>query len=221
MVTQMSLSRLLSAIAIATLPAAASAEMELSFYGGAQSAPHTNVTVSGDSVLPDLEFTAGWDGRSLAMPPYYGVRATWWRTDTWGWGFDINHAKVYADDETLAETGYDHLEFSDGLNILTVNAYRRWPGRWNDFTPYVGAGLGIAVPHFELIDEGTETWGYQYTGPAIALMAGTSYDINDTWSVFAEYKFTFSMNTAKLDTGGTFETNIPTNALNIGVAYKF
>jgi lipid A oxidase len=208
--------------ALLTLVAApAWAEVELSFYGGWQTAPHSGVTISGDSVVPDSDFTAGWDGRSFGAPPYYGVRATWWRSPAFGFGLDLNHAKVYADDATLAATGFEHFEFSDGLNIITLNAYRRWDQALGGLTPYIGGGIGVAVPHVELTDGGSETFEYQLTGPAVAWMAGLSYPINDTWSVFGEYKGTYSVNQADLDGGGTLETDIITNALNVGVSFNF
>ncbi|SHI79618.1 outer membrane beta-barrel protein [Wenxinia saemankumensis] len=207
--------------AFGLLPVAAAAEVQLSFYGGLQSSPHSGVTVRGDSVLPDADFTAGWEGRSLDTPPYYGVRATWWRSPNLGFGLDMNHTKVYADDETLSETGYDHLEFSDGLNIVTVNAYYRWPEAFGRVTPYVGGGVGVAVPHVELREGASDTFGYQVTGPAAALIAGVEVPISEDWSVFGEYKGTYSMNEADLDSGGTLETDIVTNALNVGVSFNF
>ncbi|SMY09407.1 outer membrane protein [Flavimaricola marinus] len=197
------------------------AEVELSVYGGYQTSPHSEVSVFGDAVAPDSEFTAGWEGRPFTAPPYYGLRATWWPSETLGFGLDMNHAKVYADDETLAETGYEHFEFSDGLNIITVNAYRSWEDGFGAFTPYVGGGLGVSFPHVELTDGGSETTGYQLTGPAVAWIAGASLPINDRWSVFGEYKGTYSINSADLDGGGTLETNIITNAVNVGVSFNF
>lgn len=204
------------------LPQTAMAEVELSFYGGWQTAPHSVVTITGDGALPDQEFTAGWDGRSFEAPPYYGVRATWWQSESFGYGVDINHAKVYADAETLAESGLDHFEFSDGLNILTVNAYRRWDQALGGLTPYVGGGIGVAFPHVEVEAPGaSQTWGYQITGPAVTWLAGVSYPINDDWSVFGEYKGTYSQNSADLADGGTLETDVITNALNLGVSFSF
>lgn len=217
----MTLRTLLTAFIISTFPALASAEFELSFYGGGQSSPHSGVTISGDSVVPDNSFTAGWEGRPFVMPPYYGVRATWWRSETFGLGLDVNHVKAYANADTLDETGYEHFEFSDGLNVITLNAYRRWPGAFDKVTPYAGGGVGFAMPHVELIYEDSRTWGYQVTGPAVAWFAGIDYPINDRWSAFFEYKGTYSMNTARLDTGGTLKTNIITNALNLGISYGF
>lgn len=213
--------RLVAPFAVAIAPLAVQAEVELSFYGGWQAAPHSDVSISGDSVISDRDFTAGWDGRSFEAPPYYGVRATWWRESDLGFGVELNHAKVYADDGTLAESGLDHFEFSDGLNIITVNVFRRWQEAFGSFTPYVGGGVGISVPHVEVTVPGSRTFEYQFTGPAVAWMAGASYPISDRWSVFGEYKGTYSMNSAELETGGTLETDIITNAVNFGVSFDF
>lgn len=193
---------------------AARAEVELSFYTGSQSAPHSIID---DSVLGTGRVK--WLGKSFEAPPYAGVRATWWKSDTWGFGVEVNHAKVYADNK--AALGYDTLEFTDGLNLITANVFRRFPNAGR-FTPYVGGGLGIAVPHVEIARAGeAKTFEYQLTGPAAILVFGTSYQINDKWSLFAEYKGSYSMNKAKVDTGGTLSTNIVTNALNFGVSYSF
>lgn len=213
--------RLLPAVLVAMLPAAAMAEVELSFYGGVQEAPHSDVSIFGSPTIPDQEFTAGWEGLSGKMPPYYGLRATWWRNETLGFGFEVNHAKVYADDETLTESGLSHFEFSDGLNIVTVNVFRRWPAAIGPLTPYVGGGLGVSVPHVEVTGGASETFEYQLTGPAVAFVAGASYPLSDRWSVFGEYKGTYSMNTADLEGGGTLETDVVTNAFNFGVSFDF
>lgn len=203
---------------------AAGAEVDLSFYGGAQSAPHSVVTVT-DPAIGSEEFTAAWEGQSFSAPPYYGLRATWWRSEEIGFGLDFVHGKVAADDATLAENGYDRLEFTDGINILTANAYRRWSDGLAGMTPYVGGGLGVAIPHVEVTKTGpggtSETFGYQMTGPAVTWIAGASYPISEQWSVFGEYKGTYSMNKADLDSGGTLETDIVTNALNLGVSFSF
>lgn len=215
---------LLAALLAGLAAAPAAAEVELSLYGGWQTAPHSELSFSGDAAVPDMDVTAGWEGRSFSAPVHAGGRLTWWRGD-WGFGAEVNHAKVYADAETLAETGLDHLEFSDGLNIVTANVLRRFPGALpgagGRLTPYVGGGVGVAVPHVEVRQGDDETWGYQLTGPAVAVMAGASYALSDRWSAFAEYKGTYSRNRAELDGGGTLETDIVTNALNLGVSYRF
>lgn len=197
------------------------AELEFSVYGGYQTAPHAPVSISGDGVIPDQDFTAGWEGRSFEAPPHYGIRATWWPSESFGVGFDVNHAKVYADEETLAETGFERFEFSDGINIVTLNAYRSWPGAFGNLSPYVGGGVGVSVPHVELTDGASETFGYQVTGPAVAWMAGASFPLSDQWDIFGEYKGTYSVNSAELATGGTLETDIVTNSLNVGLSFNF
>jgi len=211
----------LFALASGLVPGLAAAEFELSFYGGWQSAPHSDVSIRGDSVIADGDFTAGWEGRSFSAPPYYGLRATWWQNERFGFGVELNHAKVYADATTLAVSGLDRFEFSDGLNILTVNAFRRWEDSIAGFTPYVGGGIGVSVPHVEVFEGGSRTFEYQLTGPAVAWMAGASYPITDSFSVFGEYKGTYSINSATLDGGGTLETDIITNAINLGVSFNF
>lgn len=204
----------------APLPAAA--EIELGFYGGAQSAPPSQVTIEDPSrAWPNTDFTATWEGRSFEAPIYYGLRATWWGRGALGFGIDLNHAKVYADEATLAASGLSHLEFSDGLNILTVNAWRRWDPVIGGLQPYLGAGIGVSVPHVEVIDGDSRTWGYQLTGPALTFVAGASYPLSGSWSVFGEYKGTWSWNEAELETGGTLSTDISTNAVNFGISFRF
>lgn len=196
------------------------AEMEISIYGGVQSAPHSSVSgerADGSAYRESI----GWDGKSLSMPPYYGLRAMWWQPGNLGYGIEWTHAKFYAPSGDMP-AGFDRLEFSDGHNIVTLNVMKRWPNQWADrFTPYAGAGLGIAVPHVDVTENGNRTYGYQYTGPALRLTAGTKYDINDRWAVFGEYQFTVSDNDVDLENGGRMNTRLISNALNLGVSLRF
>ena len=210
----------LSALTIIALPATAMAEVELSFYGGLQSALESDVAVSGDSVIPDRTDTLTWEGRSFDAPPYYGWRATYWASPEFGYGLDFAHNKVYPKDDVLP-AGYSKLEFTDGLNTLTVNAYRRWENAIAGLTPYVGGGVGLSIPHAEVVSGASETFGYQVTGPAATWIAGASYPISDQWSVFGEYKGNYTQNDADLDTGGSLSTDIITNAVNVGVSFRF
>lgn len=214
---------LLSLVVIAATMTAGSAraEFELSLYTGFQTAPHSTVDGNDPGGAGDLDFTAGWEGRSGELPPYYGFRGTWWRSETLGYGLEFNHAKVYADDDTLNESGFDRLEFTDGLNLITVNVFRRFPGETRKWTPYLGAGLGVSVPHVDIESDGGKTFEYQYAGPAVQWVAGVSYPISDRWNVFGEYKGSYSQNTVDLESGGELETNIVTNALNVGVSFDF
>ena len=200
------------------LPASANADVELSFYGGLQSAQPSDVSVY-DANGTDTDLVQ-WEGKSFSAPPYYGIRATIWSSSEFGYGLDFTHNKIYP---KSLPTGYDRLEFTDGLNTLTVNAYRRWRNGIAGLTPYVGGGIGLAIPYVEVVRNAvnSETFEYQVTGPAVTLIAGASYPINDKWSVFGEYKSTYSQNKADLDDGSTLETNIVTNAVNLGLSFRF
>lgn len=204
-------------ISMILAPAYAVAQVELSFYAGAQSAQASDVLIR-DPLSGPLDASLDWEGRSFDAPLYYGIRATKWRSPTFGVGLDFAHSKVYA--ATLPDD-YDVFEMTDGLNTLTFNAYRRWNGVIGTISPYVGGGVGISVPHVEVADSNSQTSGYQLTGPAATWIAGASLPLNDQWSVFGEYKGTYSSNTADLDSGGTLETDIVTNALNVGVSFNF
>ena len=216
-------SRIRSVIAVcaALFAAPAVAETELSFYSGMQTAPHSRVEGTDPGGAGAFSFITGWDGASFEMPPYYGVRATYWRNERWGFGLDYNHAKVISDPATRAANGFSRLEFTDGLNIITANVWRRWQNDARNWTPYVGGGVGIAFPHVDIESAGGKTFEYQITGPAVAVIAGVKYDFNDRWGVFGEYKGSYSSNKANLASGGTIETNIITNAINIGVSFSF
>ena len=208
-------------VAAAAASQAAAQDYELSIYSGWQTAPHSRV--SGD--YPgggDYDALIGWDGKSFEMPPYYGLRGTWWRSETFGVALEFTHAKVYAPDDEREAIGFDSMEFTDGHNLLTLNAMRRWPEQWGTATPYAGAGLGIAFPHVDVeTTGGDKTFGYQLTGPAVRLLAGVSYPISERVSIFGEYQFTYSSNEADLDGGGSLETDIKTNAINVGLALSF
>lgn len=211
-------------LALGASSAPALAEMELSIYSGWQTSPHSRVTGDYPGTGEEFDALIGWEGRSFEMPPYYGVRGTWWKNETLGFGIEFTHAKVYAPDDEKEAIGFSDLEFTDGINILTVNAYQRWPGLWAEgqITPYVGGGVGVAIPHVDIdTTTGVETFEYQYTGPAARLTAGMSYDLNERFAVFGEYQFTYSVNSVDLPEGGSLETDIKTNALNVGLTLKF
>jgi lipid A oxidase len=211
------------AIAGALLTASAPiahAEMAISVYGGFQTAPHSDIEVSDDA-----DFRAGWEGKSFQSPPYYGVRGTWWMDGmgkpNLGLAVDFSHAKVYADDETLASSGWSHFEFSDGLNLLTLNALYRMPIQGTKFVPYVGAGAGVNIPHVEVTRGSGKTFEYQLGGATLQAQAGVAYEFTESWSGFLEYKGNYSWVDVDIDSGATLKTKILTNAVNVGVSYKF
>lgn len=194
---------------------------ELSVYSGLQTAQDSRVSGTAPSTIGVFSFMTGWESESFEAPPYWGIRATYWRSDREGFAFDFNHTKVIANEKDRADAGFEDLEFTDGLNVATVNYMRRFPGdsRW---TPYVGVGVGLAMPHVKVRPAGGEkTEGYQLAGPAVVALAGVSYKLDNDWSIFGEYKGTYSRNSVDLDDGGTLDANIMTNAINFGVSYRF
>ena len=189
---------------------------ELSGYIGSQGALPSDLRFEGG---PRIE--TDWKGQSFDAPPYYGVRLTWWRDERLGFGVEINHAKVYADDATRSALGFDRLELTNGLNFVTANVFHRWPGRGR-ITPYVGAGIGLSVPHVDASPLGqVRTYGFQVTGPVVQAVVGASYAINPRWAVFGELKGTWSSNDVELDSGQRFKTDLTTGAVNLGLSYRF
>ncbi|TCT38832.1 outer membrane protein [Martelella mediterranea] len=202
------------------LPQNASAEMAFSVYGGYQSAPHSEIDINNQDA-----FTAGWEGKPFTAPPHWGVRGTWWLDQfdmpNLGISLDYSHDKVYADSETLSKSGWSHFEFTDGINLLTLNALYRFPIKETKWTPYVGAGAGINVPHVEVTRASGETFDYQFGGATLQAQAGIAYSFLENWDAFLEYKATYSWVDVDIDSGDSLQTNIFTNAVNVGVSYRF
>ena len=198
------------------------AEVELSLYGGTQSAPHSRVSGAYPGTGANYNALIGWEGKSFAPPPYYGARATWWRRPDLGFGIELTHAKVYAPVAERNAIGFNRMEFTDGHNILTFNVTKRWNDRFGSITPYAGVGIGVAIPHVDVTSaNGYRALGYELTGPAVRLTAGMKYDLTDNWALFGEYQFTYSSNKAKLPAGGSLNTDLITNAINFGVSFSF
>ena len=104
---------------------------------------------------------------------------------------------------------------------MTLNAYRRWSGTNLGLTPYVGAGLGLAVPSVTFDGGGATTGGRQLTGPAVRFVAGAQYPISDSMALFGEYQGSYSVNQVELSGGGSLDTEILTNGLNFGLSLGF
>lgn len=211
---------IISAIGLCLLISPAAAEVEVSVYGGFQQALPSDVTIAGDDEIADRDLNITWDGKPFTAPPYYGLRITQWQSGTFGYGLEFTHNKIYPQDGELP-TDISRLEFTDGLNTLTANAYYRFDALPQGITPYVGGGLGVAVPHVEVTSGDSRTAEFQITGPAATMMAGASFPIADQWSVFGEYKSTFTSNEGDLVGGGTVRTDVVTSAINLGLSFSF
>ena len=55
-----------------------SADTSVSIYGGVQTLPHSVTSGVHPETGDSYEKTFGFEGNSLAMPPYYGIRAVKW-----------------------------------------------------------------------------------------------------------------------------------------------
>ena len=193
-----------------------------------------------DSGGTNLVFAdVSWETDPLAMPPYWAVRLTHWleRSPDWGVNVDFNHAKMYSDleqtvqvsgqrsgasvngPESLGDT-FNTLEFTDGHNMFTVNALRRW--RVSErMHPYLGAGIGVALPHVEVGTAAGLTLEYQLAGPAAQFIGGVDFPLGDRFSLITEYRLSWADIDAKLNDGGRLSTEALTHHLNVGVSYRF
>jgi lipid A oxidase len=213
-----------SLVAVSLASTAARAEIVISAFGGIQGAFDSNV--SGTDIAPGgvgpFNFDQSWNGDSFKNPLYWGVRTTLWlpQKTAWGVSLEYNHAKVYADP---LPAGWERLEFTDGLNIFTINGMYRWQQPDRAWTPYVGAGVGISMPHVEVQTSPTapQTFQYEVAGAAFQWQAGVDYKINNWFSVFGEYKGNYTMNDADLIGGGKISTDLFTNSLNFGVSFHW
>jgi lipid A oxidase len=171
------LSTLLVLAATLVLAPAATAQWSIGVYGGSDWTLDSDVQLQAPGSNTGVELSdVPWRSEPGTSPPYYGVRATCWFSETpnWGVGLDFTHAKMFGKlDHTVQASGtiggtpvsapvrldsvFQNLSFSHGHNLLTFNVYRRWfAGGVRDDSflgrtkPYVGGGLGIAIPHVEV-----------------------------------------------------------------------
>lgn len=158
-----------------------------------------------DLTIPKVE----WYTKPFENPLYYGARIQRWMNSRFGTMVDFTHSKAYAPMTTDTKfTGtldgkpapelvkvqdyFSKLEFSHGHNMLTLNGLMRL-GSFGQFSPYVGLGGGISLPHSELHlkTDPARTYEYQYTGLTGQALFGLEFRLK-TGSVFLEYKFTLA-----------------------------
>lgn len=151
-----------------------------------------------------------WDGKPFDDPIYYGARVVRWsRMSPIGGMIDFTHGKAYSQSEqevSFSGQGlrdgpetrkisdiFHKLEFTHGHNMLTLNGLFRLPWRTSAFSPYVGLGAGVSIPHTEVQFRGEpgRTYEYQLTGPVLQVVAGLEVRV-PRLSYFVEYKFTLA-----------------------------
>ena len=57
--------------------------------------------------------------------------------------------------------------------------------------------------------------------PAAQWVAGAALPLQNGWAVFGDYKGSFSRNHVRLDSGGTIDTHVLTNAITFGLTKRF
>jgi lipid A oxidase len=222
------MSRSLHALAVAglcafSLPAAA--ETQISVFGGANWNFSSDVKVSGTGTAADGTQSIDWDGGSFELPPYWGVRGTYWLSSApnWGIAIDYAHQKAIADLGGAAGNSFERLEFTDGNNVLLIELlYRLNPLMRGTLVPYVGVGVGVTIPHVEVTPvNGSKTYEYQLAGAAAQIMAGLEYKLTDKWSLFTEAKLSYTHIDADLTGGGSLQTDLWSPQIAVGLSYRF
>jgi lipid A oxidase len=196
----------------------AHAEIQVSAYAGGSLSFDSDVDLNeagSSTTFNDVS----WDAENFKLPPHWGVRGTWWidAYPNWGVSIDFTHAKVKANPLPSA---FQKLEFTDGINIVTANAMYRYP-TGTRFTPYGGLGLGMSIPHVEVKTANSDTFEYQLAGIAAQGVLGVDLMVWNGISVFGEYKLSYTQNDTDLNGSGSLDTNIWTNHVDLGLAYKF
>lgn len=220
----------------ASAPAAAQARVDFVVGLGQAVIPDVDVEASlpGDTRLTYR--AVGFRDESFEKPLYWSLRINRWRSPErgWGWGLDLTHAKAVAEvdrvvsvrgrraglpvrgSERIGDT-LEHLEFSHGLNVVTLNLLYRWSGE--SLRPYAGAGAGVALPHVEVTAVGERTEGYQLTGPAAEGRLGLELRLGRHFFVAGEYKLTFVQVSADLEGTGTIRVDPLVHQLVVGLGF--
>lgn len=210
-----------AALFITSIIGAYAGDLQISAYGGVNETHDSDVKIG-----PVTHADVPWDGLSFEAPVYWGVRGTYWTDATPDWGFavDFTHAKVKA---ASLPPNVTRLEFTDGLNLLTFNAIRRWDNIGQGFDFYAGAGLGLSIPYVEVTtvnNHGSgagETLNYRFGGPAIQMLAGTHFELVDNVHLFGEYKLSHNWLDASIHGGQRVKTKLLTHHAVVGVSYTF
>ncbi|MHC4219010.1 MAG: outer membrane protein [Planctomycetota bacterium] len=210
---------------------------------------NTNVTLNEPSTMTNLEYRAVlWNDDSFVMPIYWGARFGYWlekEKNGFGFAIDFTHAKMIANTGASYEasgieggvpvsgtvpmaTSIQRMEFVDGNNFLTFNVmYRNFPeGERNDtfggrIQPYIGAGMGVAIPQVNVLTSGSSTDEYQFAAVAFQFMVGFNWDIAGPLTTFIEYKFNYADLDVDLTGGGSIRTEAITHQLVVGLGLRF
>lgn len=200
----------------------AAGDFQLSVYGSLFDVGESRVSGDDPAGAGSFAFDTGWTTKKLDGMPSFGIRGTWWADQSTGVALDFSHLKTRADDQGLTSSGFSMLEFDDGINTVTVNAMRRFPMD-SRITPYVGGGIGLAVPGVDIQTSGSGpvTNEINYGGVVAQIQTGVEYQINENWSLFGEYQMNVIDLDIDLSGGGNLSTGLVTNSVNIGAGFSF
>ena len=231
---------------LAGLVSAAHAELDLSIFTGVALTKDSDLDLHQDGGT-DLTFhDVSFEGRDFETPPFYGARLLWFPSEEshWGFGAEFFHIKLYAetddvahltgrrngvpvnDDERIDNT-LQQFSLSHGLNYALGDIVYRWlPGNRGEdllghLSPYVGLGLGAAIPHVESEVNGNFHEEYQLHGPGVQALAGVNVNLTRHVGLLFEYKFTY----ANLDSleipHGSIEVTPLTHNIVAGLTFSF
>lgn len=218
-------------------------EWSISGYSGVPYTHPSDVQLDRPSDKTDLTIrNVPWIARPFRHPIYYGYRLNHWTgTKPYGAMIDFTHNKTIAvKTEPLPTKGtfrgeaidtmrkpqdfYKKLELSHGHNTLALNGMLRLPFSTDRARPYLGAGGGIAIPHFEVHVRGDEkrTYEYKWVGSGWQILGGVEFPIGSNFSLFVEYKLVFAPINGELSTagGGHIRTRLWSHQVVAGFTFR-
>lgn len=221
---------------------AARREIQFGLYGGGNGVFNADIFLKQPNGTDMTLKNVRWSGEPFDDPPYYGVRATYWpaRSPSLGVMIDYTHGKAISRrHEEVEQSGmrdgkpvparepvsatFTKIEYSHGLNFLTLNAVYRFRGLHRRIVPYFGLGMGIMTPHSEAARRGVarQGWTYRYevSGPGFQGLAGIEWRVRpeSRFQPFTEVKLGYGRNHTNLREGGWVETNLFAYQLALGL----
>jgi lipid A oxidase len=192
-------------------------EYVIAGYGGVPYTHPSDVKFSKPGATDLTVHGVRWIGLPFKSPVFYGIRTIGWSAgDTFGAMLDFTHSKAISmrsqevtfsgvrNSQPMPERArigdtFRHFEFSHGHNTLIANGLVRLASLLPGLAPYIGGGVGVALPHTEVqfLADSARTYEYQYVGPAAQALIGLELRIPRV-SVFLEYKFTIARYNAPL-----------------------
>jgi hypothetical protein len=213
----------LAVLAVGLACSPAHAEWLVSLYTGTSHTRASHLRVQQTASDSDVTFdSVQWQPKPFEDAPYYGLSFAYFPSDIarWGGSFDYTHYKMYADtarstrvagrwngasvDEFVPiNSRIDALEISHGVNLISLNAERRWSfvqstGIFSRVTSVLGAGLVGYGPHAEGSINGVPSGAdYRFAGGGAQIFGTGEYRLAKHVGLFVQTKF--DAGTLKID----------------------